>query len=190
MMSETCLKQTCCTTFSADTTAFCRVQGLPVAVASISITSPRCLLCITWQRKTQQEPKHETDSAPISVLWLQNACTVFHQHITLAATMLFCEQLPDSACSALKLMPQTSALVQLINAFCCSRASSPQSAVDACQYGYTLPDSLQAACAHSVLCENFQVLMQLLSQPLRHCHDVTAVIAKATTNAWQGSSTI
>jgi len=32
---------------SADTTAFCRVQGLPVAVASISITSPRFLLCIT-----------------------------------------------------------------------------------------------------------------------------------------------
>lgn len=73
MMSKTCLKQTCCATFSADRTAFRPVQKLAVAAAVTSTALLHLGPGVTFftlncmKRKTQQEPKHEADWGPYSV---------------------------------------------------------------------------------------------------------------------------
>ena len=79
MMSGSCVKQTCLTTFSADTIALCRVQRLTVALAlgSLGVTwdhlgalGIRAKLCSVPRDKmeTQQELQSETNSAPVSHL--------------------------------------------------------------------------------------------------------------------------
>ncbi len=77
MMSKTCLKQTCCTTFSADETAFCPVQISAEAcccscrnqhrIAAIGIRFHIFGYVLHDQKKTQQKPKHESDWDSVSV---------------------------------------------------------------------------------------------------------------------------
>lgn len=97
MMPQTCLKQTCCTTFSADGTAVslcccsCRFQH---RIAALGI---RCRVFGSVLHYNQRHSTSQRMSQTGLLFRFQDsnfccmtACTIgFHQQITLAVTMLF-----------------------------------------------------------------------------------------------------